>query len=196
MNSKLPDHSTLREWLYLEPDGELTSVQRSRLQQHLTTCLDCRNEHRELLALNRLLAESRVAVHADFGREVMAGLPSAGWEARSPRSWLAAAVAVILLSIGAGLLIGFSTAEVESAVPIATLSAVWGLVSSSALAGAGLIAASWKGLGIAFQQVLGQSVWNMIAFGVLVFFLDLVLIRILLRRRTAGAKAETDSHSS
>lgn len=192
MNSKQPDHSTFREWLYLEPDGELTSGQRSRLQQHLATCQDCRDEHRELLALNRLLADSRVPVHADFRREVMAGLPSAGWEARSPRSWMAAAVAVILLSIGAGLLIGFSTTEVQSAVPIATLSAVWGLLSSSALAGAGLIAASWKGLGIAFQQVLGQSVWNMIAFGVLVFFLDLLLIRFLMRRRAADAKADSD----
>lgn len=195
MNSKQPDHSTLREWLYLEPDGELTAGQRARLQQHLAACQSCREEHRELLALEQLLAESRVAVGSDFRREVMAGLPSAGWEARSPRSWIGAAVAALLLSIGAGLLIGFGTADIQSAVPIATLSAVWGLLSSSALAGAGLMAASWKGLGIAFQQVLGQSLWSMIAFGILVFFLDLLLIRFLLRRRTADARADTDLRS-
>lgn len=192
MNSKQPDHTTLREWLYLEPDGELSAGQAARLQQHLATCHDCRQEHQQLLALNRLLSESRISAGADFQREVMEGLPSAGWEARSPRSWIAAVVAVLLLSLGAGLLIGFSSTEVQSAVPVTTLGALWASLSSSALAGAGLIGASWKGLGVAFQQVVGESVWSMVVFGVLVLGLDLLLIRYLLRRRTAAAEADSE----
>lgn len=192
MNSKQPDHTTYREWLYLEPDGELPAGQAARLRQHLAICHGCRQEHQQVLALHRMLTDSRISPDASFEREVMEGLPSAAWEARSPRSWIAAVVAVLVLATGAGLLIGFSTTEVQAAVPVTTLSAVWAMLSSSALAGAGLIAASWKGLGIALQQVLGESVWSMVAFGVLVLCLDLLLIWYLRSRRTAAAESESD----
>ena len=195
MDMKQPDHSTFREWLHLESDGELNAGERSGLQQHLASCSRCRQERQELANLAAMMQNSRIPVGDDFKKEVMTSLPAAGWETRSPRTWLAALVAVLLLSVGSVLLIGSAGPEALSAVPIAAATAVWGLLSSSALAGAGLLAASWKGLGIAFQDILGQSVWNIVAFGVLVLCLDLILFRLLFGRKTAAAESEKSSRS-
>ena len=195
MNMKTPDHTTYREWLYLEPDGELNAGERSGLQQHLATCSSCRQEHQELANLTAMLEQSRISVGEALKGEVMNALPAAGWETRSPRTWVAALVVVVLLSLGSALLISRGGEEVMSAVPIAAATAVWELLSSSALAGAGLLAASWKGLGIAFQDLLGQSVLNIVALGVLVLCLDLLLFRLLFRRRTARAESDNPTDS-
>ncbi len=193
MNIKQPDHTTYREWLYLESDGELKAGERSGLQQHLAGCQICRQERRELSRLNQLLEESRIPVAEELAAQVMAHLPATGWESRSPRTWLAALAVAVLLAVGSVLLIGGASEDVLTAAPVAAAAAVWELLSASALAGAGLLAASWKGLGIAFQDALAQSVWNIVAFGVLILFLDLLLFRLLFRRRTAGAEAEDRS---
>lgn len=195
MNMKQSDHTTFREWLYLEPDGELNTGERSSLQQHLSGCSSCRQERQEVANLTEMVEQSRIRVGDAFGREVMAGLPAAGWETRSPRTWIAALVVVLLLSVGSVLLIGGATDELLAAAPVAAASAVWELLSSSALAGAGLLAASWKGLGIAFQDVLGQSVWNLLALGALVVCLDMLLFRLLFRRRTAAAESDDEPES-
>ena len=195
MNMKQSDHTTFREWLYLEPDGELNTGERSSLQQHLSGCSSCRQERQEVANLTEMVEQSRIRVGDAFRREVMAGLPAAGWETRSPRTWIAALVVVLLLSVGSVLLIGGATDELLSAAPVAAASAVWELLSSSALAGSGLLAASWKGLGIAFQDVLGQSIWNLLALGALVVCLDLLLFRLLFRRRTAAAESDDGPES-
>lgn len=195
MNTQQPDHTTYREWLYLEPDGELNAGERSRLQQHLATCARCRAERFEVTNLHQLLDQSKVPVGDEFGNEILAELPAAGWETRSPRTWIAALAVVVLLALGSVFLIGGAGQEAMSAVPVAAATAVWELMSSSALAGAGLLAASWKGLGIAFQDVLGQSVWNIVAFGVLILCLDLLLFRLLFRRPTAEANSDESSDS-
>lgn len=195
MNTQQPDHTTYREWLYLEPDGELNAGERSRLQQHLVSCASCRQERQEVANLHQVLNGSAISVREDFGDEVLEGLSAAGWETRSPRTWVAAVLVALLLGLGSALLIGRAGQEAMSAVPVAAATAVWELLSSSALAGAGLLAASWKGLGFAFQDILGKSVWNIVAFGVLILCLDLLLFRLLFRRRTAEAEADdaTDS---
>jgi len=173
----------------------LNAGERSSLQQHLASCPSCREERQELANLTEMLEQTRIPVGDQFTQQVMAGLPAAGWETRSPRTWLAALVVVLLLSLGAALLIGGAGEELMSAAPIAAATAVWELLSSSALAGAGLLAASWKGLGIAFQDLLGQSVWNIVALGALVVCLDLLLFRLLFRRRTAAAESDDPSES-
>lgn len=193
MNTRTPDHTTYREWLYLEQDGELNAVERSGLRQHLATCAKCRDERQELQSLSEMLEASKVSVGDDLESKVMADLPAAGWETRSPRTWWVAVVVVALLSLGSAWLIGGASEAVMSAAPVAAAAAVWELIASSALAGAGLLNASWKGLGIAFQDVLGQSVWNVLAFGALIVGLDLLLFRLLFRRRTATAESEARS---
>ena len=191
------DHETYREWLHLECDGELPSADRSLLRQHLDSCADCRAESQELVALDKLLTESRIPVHRRFHAEVMSALPSAGWESSHPRSWVAALIVAALLGITGAALLGTSAARLEPAAPfVGAIIAVVDLFRSTAVAGAGLLTASWKGLGLAFQELLAGSVWNRLAGGLLVFGLDFLLIRLLLRRnRTAEAAARRNPRS-
>jgi anti-sigma factor RsiW len=196
MKRRHPEHSTLREWLSLELDGELSAGEKSRLDQHLALCPECRNERRELSALERLMADSRIEVREGFRQEVMSDLPTAGWEARPPRTWIAALVAVLALAVASAALIATSSGDLTAAVPVAALVAVWELFRSSALAGAGLLAASWKGLGIAVQEVLGHSIWSTLAFGAVVLGLDVLLLRYLLRRRRAAVEEGRSRSSS
>ena len=177
------DHETYREWLHLECDGELRSAHRSRLRQHLDSCAECRAESQELVALDKLLTESRIPVHRSFHDDVMSALPTAGWESSHPRSWVAAVIEAALLGITGAALLGTSAARLEPTAPfVGAIMAVVDLFRSTAVAGAGLLTASWKGLGLAFQELLAGSVWNLIAVGLLVFGLDFLLIRLLLRR--------------
>jgi anti-sigma factor RsiW len=176
------DHETYREWLHLECDGELPSADRSRLRQHLDSCAECRAESQELVAFDKLLTESRIPVHRSFHDDVMSELPTAGWESSHPRSWVAALVVAALLGISGAALLGTSAARLEPAAPfVAAIVAVVDLFQSTALAGAGLLTASWTGLGLAFQELLAGSIWNLLAVGLLVFGVDFLLIRMLLR---------------
>jgi len=188
MNAQTPDHSTYKEWLYLELDGALNIGQRSQLREHLVSCSECQKEQRELVALDELMISSRIEVRSDFSAEVMSALPTAAWESRNPKSWVAAVAMVLLLTVGSGVLIATAGDTLGSVLPMAAaFSAVAEMFRSSILAGAGLLGASWKGLGLAFQEVLSGSVWNLLAVGTLVVAVDVLLVR-LLRRRTPSAQ--------
>ncbi len=178
------EHDTYRLWLGAELDGELGPAERRALDGHLAGCEACRGERRALAALGRLLAAGRVAVEADFRERVMADLPPAAWEARTRRSWLAAAVLVAILAGGAALLLG--TAAEPGLGVLGPLPVLLDLLASSALAGAGLLAASWRGLGMALQEALQASPWSFVVLGVLVVAVDLLLV-LLLRRAAARA---------
>ena len=200
MSTRQIDHSTYQEWLHSEVDGGLTTGERSQLRDHLVYCEQCKAERGELIRLRDLLADSHLAVRPDFCDEVMTSLPAAGWEARFPKSWIAALVAVVLLVVGAAALISSAGPGLEPAVPLAgAFVAILEMLQSSALAGAGLLTASWKGLGLAFQDLLGGSVWNLLAVSVLVFGVDFLLIRMLLRQgqpaqeRSSRSTSDNDS---
>ncbi len=196
MSTSQPDHSTYQEWLHSELDGGLTTGERSQLRDHLVHCAECRTDKEQLIRLERLLADSRLPVRAEFCDEVMASLPASGWEASYPKSWVAALVGVVLLAVGAAALLTSAGQGLGSAVPLAgAFLAIVEMLQSSALAGAGLLTASWKGLGLAFQEVLGGSMWNLIAISVLVFAVDFLLIRVPLRqgRPVAARSGRTTS---
>ena len=180
-----PEHSTYREWLSVELDGELDSGQARQLLAHLASCGACRKERDTLRLLDRNLAESRVEVDEAFEADVMAALPTVGWESSHPKSWIAALAIVVLLGAAAAAVMGSTAARLEPAAPfLAAVAAVFDLFRSSVLAGAGLLTASWSGLGIALGSLLETSKWNLAAFGVLVLGLNVFLLR-LLRRRSA-----------
>jgi len=86
MSTRQIDHSTYQEWLHSEVDGGLTTGERSQLRDHLVYCEQCKAERGELIRLEQLLADSHLAVRADFCDEVMASLPAAGWEAGGSRT--------------------------------------------------------------------------------------------------------------
>ncbi|HEX6900481.1 MAG TPA: zf-HC2 domain-containing protein [Thermoanaerobaculia bacterium] len=177
-----PDHSTYIEWLNLDADGLLEGEERSRLEEHLAACADCRREREELQALNGLLRRSAIDARPGFRQAVMASLPTAGWEVHSSQGWrFPAAVLVLLGALAAGLLIAGSA---PSSAGFSTLVAVGSLFRAAVLAGAGLLAASWKGVGLVVERVISSPA-SLGAFGFLVLCLNLLLISLLRRKRPA-----------
>ena len=62
-----PDHSTYREWLNLEADGELSSVEQRRLDEHLAGCEGCAaylDQLRTTIRLSGRLSEEAVPSEA------------------------------------------------------------------------------------------------------------------------------------
>ncbi len=183
-----PDHSTYREWLNLDADGGLDSGDRALLDEHLASCADCRREQEEIVALDALLRSSALPVRPDFRASVMSTLPTVGWEARSPRAWrFTAAVIVLLGGFAAALLIAGSA---PAASGFGALAAVGGMLQASILAGAGLLGASWKGLGLVVDHVVSSPA-SLGAFGFLVLCLNLLLISLIRRKRPAAVAARS-----
>lgn len=181
------DCTTYHEWLDQELDGDLPAARAAALAAHLAGCADCRLERRALAGLRDTLAAGRVAVNPNFAAEVMAALPAAGWEARSPRAWRLPMAAFALLAGAAAALAGVSTAQLYPGTPfLAAAGAVADLVAAAVVAGAGLAGASWSGIGLAVGELLAGSKATLAAFAGLVVGLDLVLL-FLLRRRPAAA---------
>jgi anti-sigma factor RsiW len=181
-----PDHSTYREWLNLDADGLLAGDKRSLLEEHLATCGDCRRERQEFAALESLLRRSDLAVRPDFREAVMSSLPAAGWEGRSPRTWQFPAAVFALL---AGLAAFMFTGSSAQPTGLTALLAVGGMFQAAALAGAGLLAASWKGGGLVMGKLLASPV-SLGAFGFLVLCVNLLLFSLTRRRRPAAADSE------
>jgi predicted anti-sigma-YlaC factor YlaD len=189
MNMNATDCTTYQEWLDLELDGDLPAARAASLAGHLGGCAACRAERQELARLRDRLAGGRVDVRAGFRADVMAALPAAGWEARSPRAWRLPLALFALLAGAAAVLAGVSTAQLHRGAPfLAALGAVADLMVAAALAGAGLLGASWSGVGLAFGEIFVSSKGTLAAFAGLVVGLNLVLF-LLLRRRPAAVKS-------
>ena len=173
-------HREFEELLQLQADGELSRLEAQRLDRHLASCEACRAERRELARLDELMGAARVPVRADFRDEVMASLPSAGWENRHPASWAAGVALVLLLGGGAF----FLTSGAIAASPLGEIFvAVFDLFRSSLVAGAGLLDASWRGLGLALARLFDGSWVNLVAFGVFVLGIDALFVGLLLKTR-------------
>ena len=183
-----PDHTTYREWLNLDVDGMLPDEERAHLEEHLTACPECRRERDELVALDSLLRTSSLTVRPDFRESVMASLPVAGWESRAPRAWGFPAAMFVLLG---GLAAAFFVAGPSTSSGLGALSAVAGMFEAAILAGAGLLAATWKGGGMIFDEVF-SSPTSLGAFGVFVLCLNLFLVSLIRRKRPIAAPIMAD----
>lgn len=195
--SSSDDHSLAKELLFLEPDGELDPRARHKLTDHLSSCQECRLERGEIAHLQELLGGARIEVDLQFSSQVMKHLPEAGWEARSPAGWRLAVAVFALLGLGSALL-ALGGGSLSNEMPIAGAAlALVGLFRSALVAGGGLVAASWTGIGLALDQLLGGSRMAFMVFGALVLGIDLLFVRLLLRQRAARAPSGTaDSGSS
>jgi hypothetical protein len=184
-------HAVYEEWVELELDGRLGDEQRSRLAAHAAECARCRAARRSQARLASLLAATRVEAEPGFRERVLAALPAAGWEARHPRAWRLPLAAFALLGGLAAALLGASSAHVEPGGSlVGALLALGGLARAALLAGAGLLGASWKGVGLAMRELL-DSPLDLAALGLLVLCLDLLLLSLVRRRRPAHGAART-----
>lgn len=190
------DPSTIDEWLYLEPDGELTSAELRQLDAAAAASPETAHTRQELARLSEILDASKIEVRPSFEAEVLASLPPAPWSARHPRSWWGAAAVLAVFGGAAALLAGMSAAQLQPVSPfLAAMAAIGDLLASSVAAGAGLIGASWRGIGLAVGDWLGESIPNAVAFGVFVVGVNLILLR-LLRRRSRFEVVASESKST
>ena len=186
------EHRTYQEWLYLEIDGELSSAERSELARHLEGCGECRAERRAVARLERELVAARIEVDPALERDVLSNLPAAGWEARSPKAWKWAVACVVLLAASAVV----AGRGAETAAPVAgTVAAVADLFATTAVAGAGLLSASWQGLGLALGELFGGSKLTLGVFTLFVLGLDVLFVRFLLRGPSKKLAAEPSTSS-
>ena len=185
-------HAEIREWIELESDGELRDErQRSLLSEHLAGCDECARERSSLAQLRSVLDSARVPVRADFQSAVMAALPPAGWEARSPRTWAVPLALFALLGGAAAAVVGMEAARLQPSGPLAAAFLALGdLFGAALIAGSGLLGASWRGIGLAVRELAGSSTSSLIALGGLVVGLNWAVWRLARRRAPAGARKD------
>ena len=186
------NHERFEEWLEMELDGELPAREAALLTQHLESCPDCARERSALARVATALEEGRIPVRPDFKSAVMAALPAAGWEARHPRTWRFPLAACFLLATFGGAAAVLSSAGLgRGSSMIGAFFAIGGLLQAGALAGAGLLAATWKGFGLAIGEIASSPLrLGLFAFAVLA--LDLLLIALVRRRRAAASPSRSD----
>lgn len=177
----------IRTLLHRELDRDLAPAEARRLEALCRQEPALAAERRELRDLSHLLASDRIEARPGFDRTVLSALPEQPrWARAEGRSrWLfPLAVAVLLLS-GTLLLLGGATGE-----PIpGLLVSVAEFFGSSILAGAGLLGASWTGVGMIVGELLEGPGW--IAFGLGVLALDILLLKLLRQGGSSAAREAT-----
>jgi len=166
-------------------DGELTLEEESGLAEILAERPELTAERRAMAVLYDALDADRVVVDPGLEDRILAALPAVPpWAAPARSRWAFAAVSALLLAVTASL---FLLTGVGSASPMGGLiAALADFFVTTSLAGAGLLAASWRGLGMALGELLDGPGW--IVFGAGVLALDLLLLQLLRRRRLAASE--------
>lgn len=177
----------------LGPEGAgepLAPARKAALAEHLAGCSVCQRERRELEEVRHLLAAAVVQPREGFSGEVMRALAPAPWEARALVVWRWPFALLLALGGAAAVLLGGAAASLEpSAGSFDAFLALARLLESAALAGAGLLGASWRGLGSGLAEWLGASKTHLAFAGGLVLALNLLLLR-LLRSSSRSSAAE------
>jgi len=186
---KTTDQEALRELLDLDLDGQLGPAERSRLQEHLAADPELAAEHRRLLALHAGLTEARVSVRPGFKAQVMAALPLPAWLPQRSFVWTLPLAMTTVLAISAAWFLSGSALG-EGAL-VGTGLAIVDFFNS--MAGAGLLAATWTGLGIALEEFVSESGLNLLALAVPVVLLNLLFFSLLRRRRAPAAANGSDA---
>lgn len=146
------------ELLFLEADGELGATEQARLERAVAGDPELARLRQELSRLDPLLVEHRLEPRAGFKQSVMTNLRPAGWEARHPSTWRFAVALLVVLAGSAAALVGIGSARMSrDGAFLGALGAVADLFQSAALAGAGLLSASWRGLGLTLGQAVESS---------------------------------------
>jgi anti-sigma factor RsiW len=177
------DHTETQLELEALVRGELDAERRAALDRHLRDCAECRQDLAREQKLARAFAAARVAVAPGFAARVLASLPQPRWATRRrPTAWLWPIAALLVFGVG---VIGFAAGG-ESFGPVGSILRSTGdFLAATTLAGAGLMGATWKGVGIAVRGALGGiggGLWVLAG----VWALGVVgLYRFLLRPRWA-----------
>jgi len=187
---KYKDDVKWREWVDLDLDGTLGSTERAEFER-LEQSPELVAEHHQLRQLHTLLGEDRIAVCPGFQERVMAALPAAAWEPRNKEQLVPAWVLpfVLLLTFG-GAAAAFLGSPLGDSQAIGIATTILDFLQTATLAGAGLLFATWRGLGFGLGELFAGSEISLAIFGAAVLGLDLLLVSYLRRRRPAAVTVE------
>lgn len=194
------EHDTYRQWLDLEVEGELPEDLSGRLAEHLAACRDCRADRRRLVALRDALVATRISVRDGFHTRVMASLPAPAWRPRRAaedrRAWRPAAALLLVLAALSALLFAAAGSDLAPAAPLAgATAALVELVGAALVTGAGLLAASWSGVGMAVGEMFSTSPLTLAAVAALLLLLSLLVAGFLRRPRPRTAEERSQGGS-
>jgi hypothetical protein len=173
------DHTQFEQLLAERADQALADEQLPLLEEHLRSCSSCRAESLVQQRLQGALRALRVPVEEGFVDRVLVALPAPAAGAPTRQPWIVAVALMLALAGGAALL---SAGAQSISSPLATLAALAEFAGTTLLAGAGLLTASWQGLGLLVASFLQASLLNLVFAVVLLVALDWLLLRLLLRR--------------
>ncbi len=186
------DSATWRMWVDLDLEGELPEAEKARLAEIAETDTRAHAERRDLESLHRMIGDDRIAVRPGFATQVMAALPRAWWErGRSSAGipvWALPLAVTLVLALGASLLLG--GAEETGRLTGISL-AVIDFVQVTFLAGAGMLFATWRGVGFGLEQLIADSSMNLLAMVAAVVFLNLLFFSLLRRQPPATDSARS-----
>lgn len=186
------------QWLDQEADGELTAVERGRLDRALADDTSLESDRVAMGRLHQLLTSPEAApsieVSPDFVACVMARLPEAPWQERlaaqqatdESNQGIGAWQLPLAAMLAFATLAAFLLSGIDSAI-LGTGGAVLDFLATTALAGAGLLEASWRGVGWGLQDVFTESPATVAAMAGLVLGLDILFLSMLLRRKSQPA---------
>ena len=186
-NTKTDETTSWMQWLDLDADGELSAEEQSQLDEAMSEDPSREVDRAAFRTLHEWIAPGSIGAPTidpspDFVARVMDNLPRADWESRSEESRLAAwqmpIAAMLLFAVGAAFLL----AGVDSAL-LGTGAAIADFLATTALAGAGLLEASWRGLGWGLRQMFAESPAAVAAMAGVVLGVDALFVSLLLRRR-------------
>lgn len=187
---KTVDQATLLHWLDLDVDGQLSGTEKRQLDELLAADQALAKERRQLEILHEALGESRVDVREGFRDEVMASLPAAAWDRSASPAWRLPLAMMLILALGAA----WSLGGVASEHPVASTGiAVLDFMQSTALAGAGIAVASWRGAGLGLEELMASSNLNLAALAFMVVCLNLLFVSMLRRPPKMALEAASEA---
>jgi anti-sigma factor RsiW len=165
-----------------EADGSLSAAERARVESMLERRPELARERRLLTRLHDALRETRVEVEPRFTERVMDEVRRARPHIQHPGLWsLAASILLLVAALG----VAGATGSGAIGGWLAPIGAVTDFLATTVIAGAGLLGASWEGIGTTVAGWLRSSTANLVLLGGLVVALHLLLYSLLRRRRPA-----------
>ncbi|MEO1083171.1 MAG: hypothetical protein AAFY88_02910 [Acidobacteriota bacterium] len=178
-------NESLASKLDLYADGGLSAEDVEALEQRIAAAPDLAAEVARAQQLHTLIEDSRVPVRTGFTERVMSALPQPH-AATARGAWRLPLAMMLVLALGAATLIG--TALAENPLVGAGL-AVLDFAQTTALAGSGIVVATWRGAGMGLGELIGSSTMNMAAFAIMVLCVNMLFVSLWRRRRPATAES-------
>ncbi len=186
------DSATWKMWVDLDLEGELPEEDKARLAEMAEIDARTDAERHDLESLHRMIDQDRIAVRPGFAARVMTALPRAWWEQHRSSAglpvWALPLAMTLILTLGAALLLGGSEeAGRFTGIGIAVID----FVQVTFLTGAGMLFATWRGVGIGLEQMIADSGMNLLAMVAAVVFLNLLFFSLLRRQPPATESAKS-----